>query len=108
METATVDVAEAARPHPAMVMELVTAGPASGMDTSVPLVAVQPLGGGGVLPPQVGSSDCAGTLTAFHAALTVLNSVQPLGKRLFAACSVHTRYRRYDDAVVFRSIALYM
>jgi hypothetical protein len=41
--------------------------------------------------PQVGSSDCAGTLIASQAALTVLNSVQPSGKRLLAAVSVQVR-----------------
>ena len=63
-----------------------------------------------VLPPvvQVGSPVCAGTLTAFHAALTVLNSAQLPGNRFFAAVSVHVRYFRYDELDVFMSIALYM
>src|SRR5262245_43304893 len=61
-------------------------------------------------PPtvQVGSPAWAGTLTASHAALTVLNWVQLLGKRFFAACSVQVRYFRYELVVVLSSIALYM
>jgi hypothetical protein len=50
-----------------------------------------------VTPPvaeQVGSADCAGTETASHAALTVLNSVQLPGNRLLAAVSVQVRYFR--------------
>ena len=61
-----------------------------------------------VPPEQVGSPACAGTLTASHAALVVLNAVQLPGVRFFAACSVQTRYRRYDEPEVFISIALYM
>ncbi len=57
---------------------------------------------------QVGSPDWAGTLTAFQAALTVLNSVQLAGYRFLAAVSVQVRYFRYDDDEVFISIALYM
>ena len=45
------------------------------------------------LAVHVGSPDCAGTSTASHAALIVLNSVQP-EKRFFAAVSVQVRYRR--------------
>src|SRR3954452_19674147 len=101
MFTATVDEVDGARLQPEIVIVLVTAAPASGMLTSVPLVPVQlpPPGGvvggvvgGGVEPPvQVGSLDWAGTLTAVHAALTVLNSAQLPGKRFFAACSVQMR-----------------
>src|SRR5689334_20792952 len=64
-----------------------------------------------VTPPltlQVGSAVCAGTLTASHAALTVLNSVQLPGNRFLAAVSVQVRYFRYEDDEVFISIALYM
>ena len=64
-----------------------------------------------VTPPlelQVGSPDCAGTLTASHAALTVLNSVQLPGYRFLAAVSVQVRYFRYELLLVFISIALYM
>ena len=64
-----------------------------------------------VTPPvaeQVGSAAWAGTETASHAALTVLNSVQLPGNRFLAAVSVQVRYFRYDDEVVFSSIALYM
>jgi hypothetical protein len=46
------------------------------------------------MPPetvQVGSPDWAGTETAFHAALMVLNSVQLPGNRFFAAVSVQVR-----------------
>ncbi len=57
---------------------------------------------------QVGSADWAGTLTASQAALTVLNSVQLLGYRFLAAVSVQVRYFRYEELVVFSSIALYM
>src|SRR4051812_10184162 len=87
------------------------------MVTSVPLVPEQPVVGGVVVggvggvvvpPVQVGSADWAGTLTAFHAALTVLNAVQSFGKRFFAAVSVQVRYFRYDELEVFISIALYM
>src|SRR2546430_12611330 len=61
-----------------------------------------------VVPPaQVGSPAWAGTLTASHAALTVLNWVQLPGNRFLAACRVQVRYRRYELAVVFISIALY-
>src|SRR3712207_2839186 len=64
---------------------------------------------GGVVPvEQVGSADWAGTLTASQAALTVLNSVQLPGYRFFAAVSVQVRYFRYDELLVFISIALYM
>src|SRR6476661_4202589 len=62
-------------------------------------------------PPvvQVGSPACAGTLTASHAALTALNSVQPVAPyRFLAAVSVQVRYFRYDEDDVFISIALYM
>src|SRR5215218_2694619 len=63
--------------------------------------------GGGVVPPvHVGSPDWAGTLTAFQAFLTALNSVQLLGYRFLAAVSVQVRYLRYDDDEVFISIAL--
>ena len=41
-------------------------------------------------PVQVASPDWAGTLTAFQAALTTLNSLQ-VGKMFLAACSVHRR-----------------
>src|SRR5207248_2358134 len=61
-----------------------------------------------VPPLHVGSPACAGTLTASHAALTVLKSAQLPGVRFLAACSVQTRYRRYELPVVFISIALYM
>src|SRR4051812_13070465 len=65
--------------------------------------------GGGVVPVvQVGSADWAGTDTASHAALTVLNCVQLPGNRFLAAVSVQVRYLRYDDDEVFISIALYM
>ena len=50
-----------------------------------------------VTPPvaeQVGSAAWAGTLTASHAALTVLNSVQLPGNRFLAAVSVQVRYFR--------------
>ncbi len=47
--------------------------------------------GVGVPPVQVASPDWAGTLTAFHAALTVLNAVQLPGVRFLAACSVQMR-----------------
>src|SRR4051794_10662921 len=59
-------------------------------------------------PPQVGSAAWAGTLTAFHAALTVSNCVQLPGNRLIAACNVQVRYLGYEAPVVFISIALYM
>src|SRR5882757_4637271 len=59
-------------------------------------------------PPQVGSAAWTGTLTASHAALTVLNCVQLPGNRLMAACNVQVRYFRYDAPVVLSSIALYM
>src|SRR5262245_58727711 len=58
-------------------------------------------------PVQVGSAAWAGTDTAFHAAFVVLYRAQ-VGSRFFAAVSVHVRYFRYDDVVVFISIALYM
>ena len=62
-----------------------------------------------VLPPvQVGSPLWAGTLTASHAALTVLNCVQLPGNRFLAACNVQVRYFRYEAPVVLSSIALYM
>ena len=61
-----------------------------------------------VPPEQVGSPACAGTLTASHAALTVLNWVQLPGNRFLAACRVQVRYRRYELPEVFISIALYM
>src|SRR4051794_6579946 len=57
---------------------------------------------------QVGSAAWAGTLTASHAALTVLNVAQLFGVRFLAACSVQVRYLRYDAPVVLVSIALYM
>src|SRR4051794_24626572 len=57
---------------------------------------------------HVGSADWAGTLTASHAALTVLNWVQLPGNRFLAACSVQVRYFRYELDEVFISIALYM
>ena len=38
----------------------------------------------------------------------MLNSVQLPGNRFLAAVSVQVRYFRYDDEVVFSSIALYM
>ena len=60
-----------------------------------------------VLAVQVGSPDWAGTLTAFQAAFTVLNSAQ-VGSRVLAACRVQTRYFRYEAPEVFSSIALYM
>ena len=64
-----------------------------------------------VTPPvrgqQVGSPVWAGTLTAFHAALTLLYRPQD-ASRFFAAVSVQVRYFRYDDDEVFISIALYM
>jgi hypothetical protein len=41
MLTATVELVDGARPQPAMVIELVTAAPLSGIETSVPLVPVQ-------------------------------------------------------------------
>src|SRR5689334_11375344 len=73
------------------------------------VVVGPPVVGGGVVPPvQVGSPDCAGTETASHAALTVLNWVQLPGNRFLAAVSVQVRYFRYDDDEVFISIALYM
>src|SRR5688572_20749487 len=59
MSTFTVDVVDALRPQPEMVIVLVTAEPASGIETSVPLVPVQPGGGGGgggVVPVPVKSS----------------------------------------------------
>src|SRR5215831_5462289 len=46
--------------------------------------------------PQPGASIWAGTLTASQAALTVLKLSQLAGNRFLAACSVHTRYRRYE------------
>src|SRR3954463_3641415 len=78
---------------------------------AVPTVALLLPGLLTVTPPetvQVGSPDCAGTLTASHAALTVLNSVQLPGYRFFAAVRVQGRYFRYDDNQVFNSIALYI
>src|ERR1700759_5662904 len=78
---------------------------------AVPTVPVLLPGLVTVTPPvavQVGSPDCAGTLTASHAALTVLNSVQLPGNRFLAAVSVQVRYFRYDEPVVLSSIALYM
>src|SRR5690242_8809845 len=61
MSTATVDDVEAvAWPQPETVTELVTAEPASGMLTSVPLVALQPVGGGGVVPPEPVNSSLFG------------------------------------------------
>src|SRR4051812_23747288 len=80
-------------------------------EIAVPTVPVLLPGLVTVRPPvavQVGSAACAGTETAFHAALTVLNSVQLPGKRFFAAVSVQVRYFRYDEEVVLSSIALYM
>src|SRR6266508_531530 len=56
MCTSIVEVAEAARLQPEMVMELNTAAPASGIDTLVPLVPLQPVGGGGVAPLLTNSS----------------------------------------------------
>jgi hypothetical protein len=41
---------------------------------------------------QVASPVWAGTLTAFHAALTALNSVQLPGNWFLADCSVQNRY----------------
>src|SRR5690349_19682875 len=101
MLTAIVEVDEAARPQPEIVMLLETAAPASGMLTRVALVPLQPAGGVGpvvggvvggvVVPPlQVGSPDCAGTLTASQAALTVLNCAQ-VESRFLAAVSVQVR-----------------
>ena len=55
---------------------------------------------------QVGSPVWAGTLTASHAALTVLNSVQLLGNMFFAAVSVQVRYFRYELPEVLSCIAL--
>src|SRR3954467_15175919 len=55
---------------------------------------------------QVGSAAWAGTPTASHAALTVLKVAQLLGLRFLAAVSVQVRYFRYDELVVFMSIAL--
>ena len=52
-----------------------------------------PVGGGVVVPPQVGSAGCAGTLTASHAVLTALNWAQVLSM-FFAAVSVQVRYLR--------------
>src|SRR3954469_11177386 len=57
---------------------------------------------------QVGSAAWAGTLTASHAALTALKFAQLPGVRFLAAVSVQVRYFRYDEPVVFVSIALYM
>ena len=65
------------------------------------------VGSVGVPPPQVGSADWAGTLTASQAVLTALNWAQVLSM-LFAAVSVQVRYFRYDELEVFISIALYM
>src|SRR3954452_2197363 len=100
MFTATVDEVDGARLQPEIVIVLVTAAPASGMLTSVPLVPVQlpPPGGvvggvvgGGVLPPeQLGSLDWAGTLTASHAAFVVLYRPQ-VESRALAAVSVQIR-----------------
>src|SRR5205823_15024950 len=78
---------------------------------AVPTVPVWLPGLVTVTPPvalQVGSPVCAGTLTAYQAALTVLNSVQLFGNRFFAAVSVQVRYFRYEALLVFISIALYM
>jgi hypothetical protein len=58
-------------------------------------------------PVHVGSPLWAGTETAFHAALVALNSPQ-VGSRFLAAVSVQVRYFRYDELLVFISIALYM
>ena len=58
-------------------------------------------------PVQVGSPVWAGTDTAFHAALVALNRPQ-VASRFLAAVSVQVRYFRYDDELVFISIALYM
>ena len=78
---------------------------------AVPTVAVWLPGfasASGAPPPlHVGSPGWAGTLTASQAALTVLNSPQLPGVRFLAACSVHTRYMRYELPEVFMSIALY-
>ena len=57
-------------------------------------------------PVQVGSPVCAGTLTAFQAALTVLNSAQLGAYRFFAAFSVAIRTLAYRQVEVFDSIAL--
>src|SRR6266545_863339 len=55
---------------------------------------------------QVGSPVWAGTETAFQAALTALNWPH-VASRFFAAVSVQVRYFRYDEPVVFISIASY-
>ena len=49
--------------------------------------------GGVVVPPQVGSADWAGTLTASQAFLVALKSAQ-VESRFFAEVSVHVRYFR--------------
>src|SRR5256885_6323107 len=69
-----------------------------------PGTAAQPLHCGPVV--QVGSPGWAGTLTASHAAFTVLNWVQLPGNRFLAACRVQVRYLRYELAVVFISIEI--
>src|SRR3954452_21044541 len=61
MCTSAVLVADAvACPQPLIVTLLVTAEPASGIATSVPLVPEQPVGGGGWLPPSPTNSSLVG------------------------------------------------
>jgi hypothetical protein len=60
----------------------------------------------GVPPVQVASPVCAGTLTAFHAALTVSNSVQLGVYRFFAAFRVAVRMFACRHVEVFDCMAL--
>src|SRR4051812_13320628 len=58
-------------------------------------------------PVHVGSPVWAGTDTAFHAAFVALYRPQ-VASRFLAAVRVQVRYFRYDEELVFISIALYM
>src|ERR1041384_6729996 len=80
----------------------------SGIALGTSVEANAPLIQPGTVTLQVGSPGWTGTLTASQAAFTVSNSVQLSGNRFLAACNVQVLYVKYELAVVFISIALYM
>src|SRR4029453_3115781 len=83
MFTAIVELVDGARPQPLMVIVLVTAAPASGMLTSVPLVPVQ-------LPPvpPVTVSEYAAVWVAAPVPVMVIGYVPDGVDAVVAICSV--------------------
>src|SRR6185436_3225599 len=99
MCTSTVDELEAARPHPLMVIGLVTAAPASGTVTSVPLVARQAVDGGVVVGGVVvGGSVPPPPITVVTVTVVLVHPLAIDVSALFSALSTVRPHRVFTAA----------